>query len=263
MRAAQTRLNSLLAMFDGIAKFSKSMDENTTAIQVSIRVDKLDELWEGIGEAIVEVESHEDLSEEDEECAKIRSKFIEQYFSVKTSLMERAKELEDIVVNQSRSLDTSQSQSTLDHVRLPQIKLQTFSGNIDEWLSFRDLYTSLIHWKSDLPDIEKFHYLKGCLTGEAKALIDPLAITKNNYQVAWDTLTKRYNDSKLLKRHQVQALFKLPVLYKESATELQALLEGFERIARSLDQLVQPQDYKNLLLVNIVGSRLDPVTRRG
>ncbi|XP_062713603.1 uncharacterized protein LOC134290470 [Aedes albopictus] len=263
LRALQTRLNSLLAMFDEILKFSQSMNEGTTAIQVSIRLDKLEELWETISEAIVEVEAHEDYADDDDECTKVRVKFVQRYFAVKSALLEKAKEVEDVPLNQSCSLEASQSQSTLDHVRLPQIKLQTFSGDFDEWLSFRDLYTSLIHWKTDLPDVEKFHYLKGCLTGEAKALIDPLAITKANYQVAWDTLTKRYNDSKLLKRRQVQALSKLPMLTKESASELQSLLEGFERIIQNLDQLVQPQDYKDLLLVDIIGSRLDPVTRRG
>ncbi|XP_062557059.1 uncharacterized protein LOC134221908 [Armigeres subalbatus] len=262
LRSLQTRLNSYLYMFEDILKFSQSMNEQTTEIQVSIRVDKLEELWETISEAIVEVESHDDYSEEEEECCKIRASFVQRYFSVKTSLMEKAKELEDATLNQSRVLDASQSQPTLEHVRLPQIQLQTFSGNIDEWLSFRDLYTSLIHWKADLPDVEKFHYLKGCLTGEAKALIDPLSITKANYQVAWDTLAKRYNDSKLLRRRQVQALTKLPVLAKESASELQSLLEGFERIVQNLDQLIQPQDYKDLLLMDILGSRLDPVTRR-
>ncbi|XP_062556667.1 uncharacterized protein LOC134221489 [Armigeres subalbatus] len=264
LRSLQTRLNSYLYMFEDILKFSQSMDDQTTAIQVSIRVDKLEELWETISEAIIEVESHDDYSEEEEEeeCSKIRAKFVQRYFLVKTSLLEKAKELEDATLNQSRALDASQSQPTLEHVRLPQIQLQTFSGNIDEWLSFRDLYTSLIHWKADLPDVEKFHYLKGCLTGEARALIDPLSITKANYQVAWDTLTKRYNDSKLLRRRQVQALTKLPVLAKESASELQSLLEGFERIVQNLDQLIQPQDYKDLLLLDILGSRLDPVTRR-
>ncbi|XP_065080798.1 uncharacterized protein LOC135703480 [Ochlerotatus camptorhynchus] len=262
LRPLETRLNSFLEMFKQIYKFAESMDEQTSAFQVSVRLEKLEELWEDVNEAIVDIESHEDYSGEDGKCAKERSEFIHHYFDVKSSLLEKAKELEEVpALNQSRVLDVTQS--TLEHVRLPQIKLQTFDGNIDEWLSFRDLYTSLIHWKPDLPDVEKFHYLKGCLSGEAKALVDPLSITKANYQVAWETLTKRYNDSKLLKRRQVQALFKLPSLAKESVSELQSLLEGFERIIQNLDQLVQPQDYKDLLLLDILGSRLDPVTRRG
>ncbi|XP_055542996.1 uncharacterized protein LOC129728573 [Wyeomyia smithii] len=151
----------------------------------------------------------------------------------------------------------------MDHVRLPQIKLQSFNGDIDEWLSFRDLFTSLIHWKEDLPEVEKFHYLKGCLQGEPKSLIDPLQITRANYQVAWELLLKRYNKCKQLRKRQVQALFSLPTLTKESVSDLQTLIEGFERIVQTLDQVVQQADYKDLLLVNILTARLDPVTRRG
>ncbi|XP_055522917.1 uncharacterized protein LOC129717097 [Wyeomyia smithii] len=45
--------------------------------------------------------------------------------------------------------------------------------------------------------------------------------------------------------------------------ELNALVEGFERIIQTLDQVVQLADFKDLLLVNILTARLDPVTRRG
>ncbi|XP_065078747.1 uncharacterized protein LOC135701754 [Ochlerotatus camptorhynchus] len=141
-------------------------------------------------------------------------------------------------------------------------QLQSFDGSINDWLSFRDLYTSLIHEKPDLPDVEKLHYLKGCLAGEAKALIDPLRITKDNHQVAWDTLLKRYNNNKLLKKKQVQALIKLPSLSKESITDLHKLVDGFDRVIRTLDQIIAPADYKDLLLVELLSTRLDPATRR-
>ncbi|XP_055605853.1 uncharacterized protein LOC129754023 [Uranotaenia lowii] len=176
--------------------------------------------------------------------------------------MDKLKELQEPFVDSVDRLNETSAQHTLDHVRLPQIKLQTFSGNIDEWMSFRDLYTSLIHWKTDLPDVEKFHYLKGCLQGEPKSLIDSLQITRANYQVAWDLLVKRYNNSKLLKKKQVQALFKLPQLSRESPSELHCLVEEFHKAVQILDQVVQAADYKDLLLVHLLTSRLDPVTRR-
>ncbi|XP_055542678.1 uncharacterized protein LOC129728276 [Wyeomyia smithii] len=41
------------------------------------------------------------------------------------------------------------------------------------------------------------------------------------------------------------------------------LLEGFGRIVQTLDQIVQPIEYKDLLLTNLLTTRLDPITRRG
>ncbi|XP_058827822.1 uncharacterized protein LOC131687746 [Topomyia yanbarensis] len=263
LRTLQTKLKSYQNMFRDICRFADSFGVETTASQVTVRLEKLEELWEKVNDVILDIETHEDFEAEDDAYAEQQSEFGNRYYQVKSVLLDKVKELEEpAVLNASiRGLDMTQ-QPTIEHVRLPQIKLQTFDGNIDEWLSFRDLYTSLIHWKADLPDVEKFHYLKGCLSGEAKALIDPLSITRANYQVAWETLTKRYNDSKLLKRRQIQALFKLLSLVKESANELQSLLEGFERVVQTLDQLVQPADYKDLLLLDILASRLDSGTRR-
>lgn len=78
--------------------------------------------------------------------------------------MEKAKKFQDeSCFYQSKQAAGAAQHGAMDRVRLPQIKLQTFDGDIDDWLSFRNLFTSLIHDKADLPKVEKFHYLKRCL----------------------------------------------------------------------------------------------------
>ncbi|XP_055623509.1 uncharacterized protein LOC129766934 [Toxorhynchites rutilus septentrionalis] len=258
------KLKEIQATFNDIWIFVETFKEETSASQVNVRLQKLDDLWERFGETLVDVKSHDDFVEEGDSYQKERQEFSERYYFAKSFLMDKAKDRQEPgFLDQSVRGHDASMLGTLDHVRLPQIKLQTFNGNIEEWYSFRDLFTSLIHLKSDLPEVEKFHYLKGCLQGEAKALIDALQITKANYQIAWDMLLKRYNNSKQLKKLQVKSLFKLPTLTKESTSDLQGLLEGFQRIVQTLDQVVQPGDYRDLLLVNILTSRLDSTTRRG
>ncbi|XP_053686628.1 uncharacterized protein LOC128736171 [Sabethes cyaneus] len=264
LKSLQTKLRGLQTSLSNISKFVQTVDETTTASQAVVRLDRLDELWEKTGDVMNEIETHEDYEAEADSLTKDRIAFEDRYYEMKAFLVDKIKELQDPgTLEQSvRGTETTMVASG-DHVRLPQIKLQSFGGNIDEWLSFRDLFTSLIHRKADLSEVEKLHYLKGCLEGEAKALIDPLKLTKGNYSIAWDTLLRRYNNSKLLKRRQVQALFKLPVVVRESATELHKLLEGFERATQTLDQVVELADYKDLLLIEILSSRLDAYTRRG
>ncbi|XP_055522818.1 uncharacterized protein LOC129716998 [Wyeomyia smithii] len=237
LKTLQAKLKSFLTMFKDIGEFAQAFSVETTASQVTVRLEKLEELWEKVNDVILEIEIHEDYMAEDEAYIQQRSELGNKYYAVKSALLDKVKELEEHpAINTSlRANDTTQ-QPTVEHVRLPQIKLQTFDGNIDEWLSVRDLYTSFIHWKADLPDGK----LPNCL-GYA---------------------SKRYNDSKFLKRRQVQALFKLPLLTRESSAELQALLEGFERVVQTLDQLIQPVDYKDLLLLDILSTRLDNATRR-
>ncbi|XP_062537998.1 uncharacterized protein LOC134206313 [Armigeres subalbatus] len=240
MRALTARLKAAQLSFNDIQRFTEAFSDANTVTEVEIRIAKLDELWESYSATMVEIFAHEEYNEEKTSLEKERAEFSDRYYEIKSFLTDKIKSFQK-----------------------PLIQLQTFNGDIDEWLSFRDLFTSLIHWKVDLPEVEKLHYLKGCLQGEPKALIDPLPITKANYQVAWDLLLKRYNNSKQLRKRQVQALFKLPTLSKESGADLHTLVEGFERIVHTLDQVVQPNEYKDLLFVNILTARLDPVTRRG
>ncbi|XP_058826484.1 uncharacterized protein LOC131686241 [Topomyia yanbarensis] len=257
LKSLLSKLKGLHASFNNIAEFVSEYREDTSASQVSVRLERLAEIWDKVSDVVCEVEAHEEFSSEGDAFAKERIDFENRYFDIKSFLMDKARDLQDppVLDQSTRQADTS-IQGSLDHVRLPQIKLQTFGGDIDEWLSFRDLFTSLIHWKTELPEVEKFHYLKGCLEGEAKALIDPIKITRGNYVIAWEMLLKRYNNSKLLKKRQVESLFKLPTVSKESAVELHNLLDGFERIIHTLDQIVQPVDYKDLLLINVLCSRI-------
>ncbi|XP_055591260.1 uncharacterized protein LOC129743299 [Uranotaenia lowii] len=263
LRNLQTKVKALMEMFKSITTFASTLGEVTSVQQINVRMEKLDELWDRMNDTLMDVEMHEEYSSKENTCSNIRQDFTSKYYNAKASMLERIKQLEasTSVLHSTRIMDSSM-QPTIEHVRLPQIKIQTFDGNIDQWLSFRDLYLSLIHTKADLPEIEKFHYLKGCLAGEARALIDPLSLTRANYPVAWDILMTRYNDSKVLKRRQVGNLFKLPKVSKESASDLQTLLEGFERVVQTLDQLVKPEEYKDLLLSEMLCSRLDPITRR-
>ncbi|XP_062704472.1 uncharacterized protein LOC134286812 [Aedes albopictus] len=262
VRALQFKLKEILLMFNDIQLFVSKFKDDTRAIQIQVRLGKVDELWNMFSDTLVEIISHEDYVADEDKYAKERQQFSSQYYTVKAFLLEKLEQIQQAASDRSTSVHDSSTMNITEHVRLPQIRLQSFKGDIDEWISFRDLFTSLIHSRTDLPDVEKLHYLKGCLLGEPKGLIDPLAITAANYNVAWSMITKRYDNSKQLRKRQIQSLFGLPHLVKESVTELQALVEGFERSVRILDQIVEVAEYKDLLLVNMLSSRLDPVTRR-
>ncbi|XP_055622597.1 uncharacterized protein LOC129766156 [Toxorhynchites rutilus septentrionalis] len=258
MKDAQSSLNDIWRFVEG----SKNVE--TDICQLEVRLEKLDIAWEKFSETLIDIKCHDDFDDEEDFYEKERVEFSDRYYQVKSFLLSKVRERqEQSSSTQSIPANVTMQHGTLEHVRLPQIRLQSFDGNIDQWLSFRDLYTSLIHCKTDLPDVEKFHYLKGCLQGEPKALIDPLPLTGANYEIAWDMLLHRYNNSKLLKKRQIQSLFQLPTNTKESAKELHTLLDTFDRAVKTLDQIVKPEDYRDLLLVNILTTRLDPITRRG
>ncbi|XP_072934991.1 uncharacterized protein [Epargyreus clarus] len=53
-------------------------------------------------------------------------------------------------------------------VRLPRIELPTYSGKYEEWPTFQDLFVSLVHNNTSLSDVQKLHYLKCSVAGEAE-----------------------------------------------------------------------------------------------
>lgn len=75
------------------------------------------------------------------------------------------------------NVDPNISIANLSHYQLPKRKFPTFSGSITEWQGFDDLFNSIMSHTSDLPDVEKFEFLKTSLEGEALSLIVYLPLT--------------------------------------------------------------------------------------
>lgn len=76
--------------------------------------------------------------------------------------------------------------TTLPRIQLPHRELRGFfSGKYEDWPSFRDLFQSLLGRDSSTTQVEKLHYLKTCVKGEAESLIRNFTTTDENYERAW------------------------------------------------------------------------------
>ncbi|XP_011868131.1 PREDICTED: uncharacterized protein LOC105562154, partial [Vollenhovia emeryi] len=125
----------------------------------------------------------------------------------------------------SASFDTGPSNNVSRRLgSLPKIKLPRFSGDLLEWRSFQDLFSSLILINSDLTDVEKMHYLKTSLSGEALKFVVNLPISGANFAIAWDTLVSRYDNKRLLISAHIDRLTNLKPLKNKAATELSSFL---------------------------------------
>ena len=119
--------------------------------------------------------------------------------------------------------------------KLPSINLPSFGGSYDSWLSFHDLFKSLVHKDTELANIEKLYRLKGCLKSEAADIIESLEISSDNYLVAWDLLKKRYDNRKVIREGHASALLKLPKISKEYL--IRTLVDQLQRHVRALQSL--------------------------
>ena len=77
---------------------------------------------------------------------------------------------------------------------LPKLIIKPFDGNILNWQTFFDQYSSTVHSKTNLNDIDKFTYLKSLLSEAALETISGLTLTSDNYSEAIELLKNRYGN---------------------------------------------------------------------
>ncbi|XP_070530017.1 uncharacterized protein [Cardiocondyla obscurior] len=168
------------------------------------------------------------------------------------------------------SLNQTGTDSSSGHARsnfslshLPPISLPPFDGNLDKWEQFRDRFNSLIIQNRDLTDFARMHYLLSCLTGCALECVRDLAVTADNFDSAWQALNSRFENKRRLIRTHLSTLLNLPVISRESAGDLQALLDKVTSSLTSLKNLNRrPKDLWSDILVHIICQRLDASSRK-
>jgi hypothetical protein len=94
--------------------------------------------------------------------------------------------------------------SNSSRLKLPTIKLPCFGGNYVEFFSFKNTFENLIINNTGIDDVQRLQYLIASLDGEAKGLIENIAITS-----AWKLLVDRYNNPKIISAQHVKALLSL------------------------------------------------------
>ncbi|XP_045463814.1 uncharacterized protein LOC123673372 [Harmonia axyridis] len=146
--------------------------------------------------------------------------------------------------------------------KLPALVLPQFSGSVENWLEFRDIFNSLIENNRSLDDVQKFYYLKSCLKGEASHIIESIAITKDNYKIAFNLLKERYENKKLIVERYINILLHASPIQKENSTELRKLHDSFISTLRSLKGLGQPTEHWDTFMVYLLVSKFDSRTRR-
>jgi len=83
-------------------------------------------------------------------------------------------------------------------MNLPNIAFPTFEGDTCSWLHLRDTFDALIVNNTTLSNVQKFHYVIASLENEAKVLINNLEMTNKNFLFAWQLVTQRYNNKRLI-----------------------------------------------------------------
>ncbi|XP_066258013.1 uncharacterized protein [Euwallacea similis] len=262
LNVVRTTCEAQLAMF---GKFIDNLDldnrlSSTEINELVERLNKLDTIFDKFEVAQSELELH--ASDYDEELNE-RAEFEDRFYKLKA----KGKYLLNKFSKADRSAEVSNTNQSvppnpLGGVKLPVISFPTFSGDYNEWLGFRDMYVSLIHNNDLMNRIQKFHYLRTLLQGSASQVLETMPFSADNYDIAWTTLSERYNNTRVRVDMHLKALFEIDSIDRGSAHKLRDLIDNVGKNLGSLSALGQKTEHWGVLIAYLVGTKLDRVTKR-
>jgi len=115
---------------------------------------------------------------------------------------------------------------------LSKVMIPEFDGNINKWEDFRDMFVSVIHNDLKIPLIKKMHCLKGCLKGDASAVISRMELSAENYETAWELIVQRYDNQRL--ESDLRDLFETEPLTETSVEGIGAAMDSVHQLMLSL-----------------------------
>ncbi|XP_014366619.2 uncharacterized protein LOC106717302 [Papilio machaon] len=159
-------------------------------------------------------------------------------------------------------LATNDGETTPIRTKLHPLSIPKFAGNYNDWISFKDLFKALVHDNVHLTTIEKHHYLKTSLSGEAEQLLKHFALTEANYDKAWSTLESRYNNKRMIVTTIISRLLNQKKMNTECFKSLKEILDTTKECLNSLDNLGVDTSTWDAIVVHLVVSKLDLETHK-
>ncbi|XP_051166519.1 uncharacterized protein LOC127284864 [Leptopilina boulardi] len=259
LKKKRTILKSKATRFKNFIEGYEASEE--TIFELETRIDKLDLLWSEYSNIQDDIDAYLPLPENTE-----REQFENAFFQTQSiAKRKRAQFYESrrsVVSRPESAMTVNTVGGGISQARLPIITLPTFDGSYEKWQGFYDTFLAVVDRNVALDAITKFHYLQSALTGSAKEYIDSFEVTEQNYPIVLELLKKRYHNSRLIINYHVKQLFELPMVTRESATSLRVLADGLQKHTRILEQLKEPVDTWDTLLLYLASTRLDNTTKR-
>ena len=130
----------------------------------------------------------------------------------------------------STNSSKSSSSYTKPSIKLPNIHLQKFNGNPQDWQSFIDSFDCAIDSNENLSKIQKLTYLKNLLTDTAASIIGGISLSNDNYDIAMKLLRDRFDNKQLLISSHMKSLLQIEIVSDiRNVKDLRKIYEYFTR----------------------------------
>ena len=247
----------LTRVYENLKKKGKA---NITSGMIQSRLNMLENHWKQFAT------QHAALMESRTAVQEKHEYFTKDCFSIaEESFMDQQAQLldlrEELVGTQPRAVNATlpsghaEGGEVRQRALLPRINLPTFDGRYSEWAPFHDLFVSLVIKDTSLSNVDRFHYLRGCLKDEAADLIRNIKTTESNFERAWTALQERFQNKRRLLRSHLAKLTDLQPVKKESSAELKRLYYATWDVVEALADMGRPDPTD--WIVHLTVERLD------
>ncbi|XP_070144670.1 uncharacterized protein [Drosophila kikkawai] len=144
--------------------------------------------------------------------------------------------------------------------RLPPVDTEVFAGDYLRWPTFRDLFTAIYIHNSRLTPVEKLFHLLSKTSGDAHAIVSKAPLTNDGFISAWQSLTDRFENRRLLVNSQLKILFNIQAVPQESGAALKELQGTVQSCLTALEMSSIQIEAWDCLLVYMVSLKLPKIT---
>lgn len=182
---------------------------------------------------------------------------LDRVIEIKSKAKAELKKVEDDVEHSPRKeYAGARRDAHNESIQLPKLQLSKFSGEIEEYREFMDMFLVTIDRNKRLEDVEKLMYLKTYVEGDAAKLLAGLARTDANYAIAMELLDINYGNEEVLINNHVSKLINLDKQDEKDKSSLRILFNKVTKHVRELESLNITSEMYSVFLVPIVLSKL-------
>lgn len=173
------------------------------------------------------------------------------------------KSIYNSLISGIKKVEPQSPNSEVRNIKLPDIELPKFSGEYKLFRTFIDRFNSLVHTNITLNAIDKYNYLVASLSGPPLTLVKSIPLTENNYENAYESLVKRYDNKRLIAISHLQAIDNAPIISfnTKSAHTLRNLVDTFNENLSALKSFALPIEEWDFLLYFLLCKHLDEETK--
>ncbi|GFS90265.1 DUF1758 domain-containing protein [Trichonephila clavipes] len=181
----------------------------------------------------------------------------EKYFDMQDSLLNCSVSLEKVTHTFKKETGKENLENKNLVAKMPKLELPQFHGEMEYWITFKELFQATVIDNSDLTEIDKLQYLFASVKGNAAKLIRGFAIKKENLKNCWELLCERYENKNQLANCQIKKLFSIRTNKANSAKQLFEILDNCNESVRNLTVLgLEINQLSELIIINHCTSKL-------